>query len=127
MAGSGRTDSGVHARDQVFHFELPKTSEVFKEIHFKTLRNAIDEKNWEKVAQLIEKEISLPNKQAKYPETFPKDIKVNSIKVASEDFHSRDSCIGKRYCYTIDESSGDVFTNRFRWCLNLGFDQGSVG
>ena len=32
-------------------------------------------------------------------------------------FHARDSCVGKRYVYTIREGLGTPFNSRYSWAL----------
>ena len=44
-------------------------------------------------------------------------MKVLDIHVAPPDFHARESCLGKRYSYSLQEGSGCPFTARFRWSL----------
>ena len=40
------------------------------------------------------------------------------VKAAPEGFHARESCVGKRYVYTVQEGAGTPFTTR--WCWTLG-------
>ena len=65
--GSGRTDAGVHAQRQYFHFDVKK--------------NDIDLDRLRYSANCL----------------LPKDIFINSIKAVSDDFHARFSAKGKTY------------------------------
>ena len=51
---------------------------------------------------------------------LPRDVTVSEVSVAPDGFHARDSCIGKRYVYTVHEGGGDPFCNRYRWVLGRG-------
>ena len=42
---------------------------------------------------------------------------VLSVHPAAEGFHARESCVGKRYVYTIQEGRGSPLTSRYRWAL----------
>lgn len=83
ISGSGRTDAGVHALGQVFHFHCKKMA-------FEDGNNAdfILEVN----------------------HYLPKDIRVLSIEACSERFHARLNAKQKTYCYQIDTSPyGNLF------------------
>ena len=68
--GSGRTDAGVHALGQTFHFDSPKELDLNKFAH-------------------------------SLNELLPKDIRIQSIKPVSDDFHARFYAKGKTYIYKI--------------------------
>ncbi len=69
--GSGRTDRGVHARGQVFHFDDPG-------------RGFAVEK-WREALNGV----------------LPEDIRVRSLRGVSPEFHARFSALGKQYRYFI--------------------------
>lgn len=81
--GSGRTDAGVHALAQVFHFHC----------------------NTDKIEnQTTENFLSLVN------EHLPKDIRILSIEPCPERFHARLNATTKTYQYRIDTSPyGNLF------------------
>ena len=86
--GSGRTDSGVHARGQVFHFDgqwaNPSTD----------LLNAL---------------------RSGLPESI--QVSAVRPVAAKDDFHARYSTIGKRYIYLIYEGYIPPHETRYYWSL----------
>lgn len=76
IQGSGRTDRGAHARDQVVHFDLDQEKFNF------------DNFNWVKGLNRF----------------LPEDIKVQSVsKAPSSDFHAVKSAISKTYIYNLQD------------------------
>ena len=83
IAGSGRTDAGVHALGQVFHFHVE--------------RDLLTDRT---PAQFL-KELN---------HYLPKDIRVLTIEECSLRFHSRLNAVSKTYQYRIDTSAyGNLF------------------
>lgn len=82
VAGSGRTDKGVHAKGQVISFKLNS--------------GLVDEKKLE--PQYLMTELN------KY---LPKDIRIIESSKADERFHARLSAVKKLYTYHI--SNGDIY------------------
>ena len=76
---SGRTDTGVHATNQVIHFEVPAFWSDIKKLH-----HMINQK-------------ALP------------DIHVNHIEVLDESFHSRYSAKKRVYRYLVSTKTPSVF------------------
>lgn len=74
VESSGRTDSGVHAREQVAHFDLPDTP--FKPGKLQIGMNAL----------------------------LKPDIRVLSVRRAAPEFHARFSAKGKEYRYFISNA-----------------------
>ena len=93
VAGSGRTDKGVR------HVQLAAALEASDDAA---------------VASVLESVLTGPRSD------LPMDIQVRGISVAPPGFHSRDSCVGKRYVYTVEEGIGSPFTSRYRWVLGRG-------
>ena len=73
VQGAGRTDSGVHADEQVAHADLPLSS---PSIPFEGMRRALNSK-------------------------LAEDVRVLSVSEAAPDFHARRSAIGKVYVYRL--------------------------
>jgi len=72
--GSGRTDRGVHALDQVVHFDLPQD---FKYSNFDWIRGL--------------------NRH------LQQDIRVWSVSLVNEEFHATRSAVSKTYIYQISD------------------------
>ena len=82
IQGSGRTDAGVHAQRQYFHFD-------------------------------VEKEVDINRLRYSANCLLPKDIFINDIKVASDDFHARYSAKGKTYTYIMRLDERNPFNYEF--------------
>lgn len=96
--GSGRTDAGVHALEQVANFRLPDgcRAEDFR------LPQAI---------------LEAMNRY------LPEDIRVTGIWPVSDRFHSRLSAVKKVYRYQIETGpKRDVFVRRTQYGLGRGLD-----
>lgn len=92
LAGSGRTDAGVHATGQIANFKI--TNESYNKImsDYKELDNIRDALN----------------------EFLPKDIKVSMVEEVDERFHSRLNATKKHYSFTIDNGMiPDVFSRKY--------------
>ena len=107
VAGSGRTDAGVHARAQVFHFEPPVEPGSKPVPHLAKVLDSSDEV----LAEVLERTLG------SLSSGLPSDVQVHSIRPAPEDFHAREHCVGKRYVYTVHEGAGNPMTARYRWTL----------
>jgi len=109
VAGSGRTDKGVHARGQVFHFEPPVELEPGAKVapHIAKAMNGSDDE----LAAVLGRTLG------SLSSGLPRDVQVRDITPAPEGFHARENCIGKRYVYTVHEGAGDPMTARYRWTL----------
>ena len=73
VVGAGRTDSGVHARNMIAHFDWEQDYFDAKELTMKLNR------------------------------FLPKDIAIHSIKEVKQDAHARFSALSRTYSYTITQ------------------------
>jgi tRNA pseudouridine38-40 synthase len=87
VVGSGRTDAGVHAIGQVFHFDAPHWCHGEG-----ALLRAI---RWR----------------------LPRSIMPWKVVAVGGEFHARFSATGKRYAYAMARGFGDPFSQRYRWSL----------
>ncbi|MDR2577013.1 MAG: tRNA pseudouridine(38-40) synthase TruA [Puniceicoccales bacterium] len=83
--GSGRTDAGVHALAQIFHFDATGWNHGQKEL-LRALQCGL-----------------------------PRTIRVWDVRTVDADFHARFSSTGKRYTYFFQRGFTDPFHCRFRW------------
>jgi tRNA pseudouridine38-40 synthase len=104
IAGSGRTDAGVHARGQVFHFDLPAGGRS---------RLLAGNETLEAAAARLQRALGGVSENS----GLPPSVQVLSVRPAPPRFHAREACLGKRYVYTVDEGAGCPFSVRFRWPL----------
>lgn len=81
--GSGRTDAGVHAQRQYFHFDVDKVNLDISRLRYSA--NCL----------------------------LPKDIFINEIKQVSDDFHARFSAKGKTYSYLMRLDERNPFNYDF--------------
>jgi len=87
LIGSGRTDAGVHALNQIAHFKT-------------------------------ERSVDLNRLKLAFNGLLPRDIRVNKVEIASPQFHSRYSAIGKEYHYYLNlERVMDPFRRLYSWHL----------
>lgn len=82
IQGSGRTDAGVHAQRQYFHFDLNKDFDLNR---LRYSANCL----------------------------LPKDIFINELKEAPDDFHARFSAKGKVYTYIMRLDERNPFNYDF--------------
>ena len=87
--GAGRTDTGVHARGQVVHFD-------------------VDEELWQKVK----------DPTYKFRRILPSDIQVRKVSIAHPDFDARYSALTRRYSYTICDAKDGVDPLHSRYVLD---------
>lgn len=85
ITGSGRTDSGVHAIQQVAHVDLPVSGDV-----------------------------GLPSIVNSMNGMLPSDIHIKSIHPVRDDFHARFDAKSRQYLYQIGLDR-DVFNDRYCW------------
>jgi len=80
---AGRTDAGVHARNQVAHIDLPRVA-------------------WERCAS---RNVRDPAQALIYKlwSVLPRDIVVNRVTIAQPGFDARFSAIARRYSYRISD------------------------
>lgn len=82
ITASGRTDTGVHAVAQVFHFD----SEMM-----------IDSEHWQRALNAL----------------LPKDIRIQRVDVAADDFHARFDVVSKRYDYLVTDQMKNPFLENY--------------
>ena len=106
ICGAGRTDKGVHARGQHFHFTVPTAHGLTA-----SLMRGISDAD-AAAARMQQCLTGLPENSG-----LPASVQVLSVTARPPGFHARDSCVGKRYAYTVEEGVGDPFSARYRWAL----------
>ena len=96
ITGSGRTDAGVHALGQVFHFHCE--TELFATVSHEKFLTELNEH-------------------------LPKDIRILSIEACSDRFHARLNATQKTYQYRIDTSLyGNLFLRNTTHHIAAPFD-----
>jgi len=109
IAGSGRTDSGVHAKGQVFHFDVPESA--VPALGFKDTAYTM-----EQAAAAAESRLTGLSENC----GLPPSIQIRSVRAAPAGFHARSSCSGKRYVYSVCEGIGNPFASRYSWAIGRG-------
>lgn len=97
VVGSGRTDSGVHARGQVAHVHIHDGHDI-----------------------PIEKVRVALNVQ------LPRDIRIRDARDVDAAFHARFGAIRREYVYVIAREES-VFHRRFAWKPEIPYDEGLLG
>lgn len=98
VIGCSRTDAKVHANNQIFHVDLPIYAN-------KQLNNL----NSNELSLFIQKILN----------SLPKSICIKSIEQIDKTFHSRFSCFGKRYIYSIIQKERCLpFEQRYNYNIN---------
>jgi tRNA pseudouridine38-40 synthase len=92
VVGSGRTDAGVHAEQQVAHFDLVDQHDVNSKKVLHSLRGLL-----------------------------PRDIMVYELELVSPDFHARFDAIQRYYRYQLSRKP-NVFTDRYTWLVPDFYD-----
>ncbi len=98
LFGSGRTDSGVHARAMVAHCEL-ELSELLP------------------IWKLTEALNSLTGH----------DIAIREVREVNEDFHSRFSALERTYRYSITKKRKIAIGRQYSWCIANELDVNAMG
>ena len=91
ITGSGRTDAGVHALKQYFHYDTAK------------------EKDLKQLCYALNK-------------MLPEDIKILSLEMVEDDFHSRYNAKKKIYEYRIVLKNKDPFQDELAFVYPMEFD-----
>ncbi len=81
--GSGRTDAGVHAIGQTFHFDAPKPVENLEKLRYS------------------------------FNSLLPNDIHINALKEVDDNFHARFDVVSKLYLYSLSTGEYDVFSRNY--------------
>ena len=107
VVGAGRTDTGVHARMMVAHFELDPTQLPLKGEEFSLFKGELERGLAYKLNKLL-----------------PPDIAVQEVRQVSEDMHARFSATSRTYHYYIHIHK-DPFLCSFSWQVpfNLDFEK----
>jgi len=93
---SGRTDKGVHAREQVISFSFPENKNI---------------------------ELDLCRLLYNCNKKLNPEIVVTNCEVANEEFHARFSAKARTYRYFIDcNTAPSIFSSRFAWHLARDLD-----
>ena len=90
--GSGRTDAGVHALAQTFHFDTDK-----EDLDLGRLRYSLNS-------------------------VLPLDIHIISLEVVDDNFHARYDVASKTYLYSLSLGEYDVFSRRYSTQLPRNLD-----
>ena len=85
--GAGRTDAGVHAAGQTFHFDVEAET------------------------------LDLDRMLYSINSMLPKDIKIEDIEEVEDDFHARFSATGKEYVYSIYLGAKAPFYYQLMWLM----------
>jgi len=96
IMGSGRTDTGVHAKQQFAHFDLNQSIIFSKSEVLRSLRGLL-----------------------------PSDILVSAINKTSAEFHARFDAIARQYQYRVVRNF-DVFQNRYSWIVQSEIDSNKM-
>lgn len=113
IAGSGRTDSGVHARGQCFHFELPEAASC-RGVLPPMPKDLEWTEEWHiKAAASLDRALSGLSEN----NGLPPSIQVLEVRPAAPTFHAKESRIGARYCYSVIEGSGCPMSARYCWAI----------
>ncbi len=97
VVGAGRTDTGVHARHMVAHFDLPT----------------------------IPGDCSSGTLSYKLNRFLPRDISVLRIEPVAEDMHARFSATSRKYHYYISTCK-DPFARQYSWQIHWQLDFGKM-
>lgn len=92
IQGSGRTDAGVHAVGQYFHFVTSKNDTDLSRLRYSS--NCL----------------------------LPNDIAIQTMQLVSDDFHARFNAKSKTYSYIIRLGERNVFNNKFECTLPMEVD-----
>lgn len=121
LFGSGRTDAGVHALNQVAHFDLNSDFSEYKivqALNFYLREQTTNRYNeWKKIV----KSFKIQNKQIFY-DLIPfikQDISIKSCEKVSDEFDARFSATERSYKYYIYNSrvSSALMQNRAWWVV----------
>lgn len=93
---SGRTDAGVHALNQHFHFTVEK--EVNDLSRFTYAVNCL----------------------------LPDDIVIKKFEIVDDKWHARFSAVGKKYIYKIVKARKDAFLTKLAWLNPYDLDLGKL-
>lgn len=93
IQGSGRTDAGVHALNQHFHFEVKKETLDLEKFMYSV--NCL----------------------------LPNDIQIKSFEIAADDWHSRFNAKKKKYVYKISKETKNPFLDKLVWLNPEEIDQ----
>lgn len=80
---SGRTDAGVHAFGQTFHFDAPKEVTNLEKLRYS------------------------------FNSLLPSDIHIVSLKEVDDNFHARFDVVSKTYMYSLSMGEFDVFNRHY--------------
>ena len=95
VVGAGRTDTGVHARMMVAHFDIENSNQLL----------ALQGRGWERVLNKL----------------LPPDIAVQEVRQVADDMHARFSATSRTYHYFI-HTHKDPFLYAYSWQVPYKLD-----
>ena len=95
VVGAGRTDTGVHARMMVAHFDIENSNQLL----------ALQGRGWERVLNKL----------------LPPDIAVQEVRQVADDMHARFSATSRTYHYFI-HTYKDPFLYAYSWQVPYKLD-----
>ena len=122
VVGAGRTDTGVHARHMVAHFDFPEKTECPEKLESQgSLEKLESLASPEKPASPTFSPVDLAYKLNRL---LPRDISVLRIEQVADDMHARFSATSRKYHYYISTRK-DAFSRHYAWQIHwqLDFDK----
>ena len=104
VVGAGRTDTGVHAKMMVAHFDLDPTQPPLKGEEFSLFKGELERILAYKLNKLL-----------------PADIAVQEVRQVDEEMHARFSATSRTYQYFI-HTRKDPFLQAYSWQIPFALD-----